>query len=91
MMATRIIIEGEVQGVGYRIWMLNEAIKRGLRGWVRNRSDGSVEAVVIGEPEVVDRLVAVCRKGPHGATVTAVALEPARDPIAQNFAILPDA
>jgi acylphosphatase len=63
------IITGRVQGVGYRAWVAQEAGARGLSGWVRNRRDGSVEAVFSGEISIVDAMTAACRSGPRMACV----------------------
>ena len=68
----RLKIFGQVQGVFYRAWTVGEAAKRGLDGWVRNRSDGSVEAVISGPPAKVDELVAACRIGPPRAQVNRI-------------------
>ncbi len=65
-----IMVRGRVQGVGYRAFVEDAALQVGVGGWVRNRRDGTVEAVVSGEPEQVDLLVAACRKGPFIARVT---------------------
>ena len=67
-------IEGLVQGVGYRLWTQRTAVKRGLRGWVRNRWDGSVEAVFQGPDADVALMIAACEQGPLGSSVTAVAV-----------------
>jgi acylphosphatase len=64
-----IIVAGRVQGVGYRAWMEQEASARGLSGWVRNRRDGSVEALFSGETMVVDAMTEACRSGPRMALV----------------------
>jgi acylphosphatase len=77
--AVAVRIEGRVQGVWYRGWTVDEAERRGLRGWVRNRTDGSVEALFIGPAEAVDEMVAACRRGPPAARVTAVRSSPAED------------
>ncbi len=74
-MATRLIITGRVQGVGYREWMCREARHMGLTGWVRNLRDGSVEAVVDGAPEAVSRIIERARKGPPAARVGTVKSE----------------
>jgi acylphosphatase len=67
-----VTIRGRVQGVGYRAWVEYEAIARDLDGWVRNRRDGSVEAVFAGRGDVVSEMVAACRRGPPSARVVAV-------------------
>ncbi|WP_142848568.1 acylphosphatase [Telmatospirillum sp. J64-1] len=70
-------IEGRVQGVWYRAWTVGEARKLGLSGWVRNRSDGSVEALFQGSSAAVDAMLAACREGPPAARVSAVTVNPA--------------
>ena len=72
----RLAITGRVQGVGYRDWAMATAQRLGLSGWVRNRADGSVEALVIGDDEVVGRMIEACRRGPSLARVDAVDVEP---------------
>ena len=69
LIAVRVIISGRVQGVGYRAWTISTASKRGLQGWVRNRSDGSVEAVFSGEEETVLAMIESCKDGPVTARV----------------------
>jgi acylphosphatase len=70
--ARRLVIRGEVQGVGYRESMVDAAASCGVAGWVRNRVDGTVEAWVQGEPAAVDRIVEWCRRGPRTARVMSV-------------------
>jgi len=74
-MATRLLITGRVQRVGYRQWMCHEAQQLGLTGWVRNLRDGSVEAVVDGAPLAVSRIIERARSGPPAARVSAVNTE----------------
>lgn len=78
--SVRARIHGRVQGVWYRGWTVETASAFGLTGWVRNRSDGTVEAVFAGPAAAVDRMLEVCRKGPSAAIVRAIAVEPAEDP-----------
>ncbi len=74
-MAKRLSISGQVQGVGFRYAMCDEAARLGAKGWVRNRRDGTVEAVVEGPAEAVEAIIAWVRRGPPGARVSAVAVE----------------
>jgi acylphosphatase len=67
-----LVIRGHVQGVGYRAWVERMALTRDIQGWVRNRIDGSVEAVFAGPPEDVAAMIALCRRGPAGARVAAI-------------------
>jgi acylphosphatase len=86
--ATRIIVCGLVQGVNYRRWLQGEALSRDIHGWVRNRTDGSVEAVLYGDPRKVDDLVRAARHGPMMARIDKVHSEPAEyDGIIEDFRI----
>ena len=67
-----IVIRGRVQGVGFRHFDQTEGLKRPVRGWVRNRRDGGVEALIAGTPEAVADMVAACRRGPMLARVDEV-------------------
>ena len=58
-----VIFRGRVQGVGFRAFVEDEAARIGVEGWVRNRRDGTVEAVFAGDPKVIDEMTAACRKG----------------------------
>lgn len=70
-----VVVHGLVQGVGFRYAVERAASSRGLSGWVRNRADGTVEAVFEGEREDVEALVDLCRRGPRGAGVERVEVE----------------
>jgi acylphosphatase len=65
----RVVVEGRVQGVGFRYAVERAARSREVAGWVRNRPDGTVEAAFEGEREAVESLVRLCREGPRGAEV----------------------
>jgi acylphosphatase len=67
-----VTIHGRVQGVGFRAWVEDMALMRGLKGWVRNRRDGSVEAVFSGPERAVEEMVEACRRGPGAARVERV-------------------
>ncbi|MBI5075377.1 MAG: acylphosphatase [Nitrospirae bacterium] len=69
-----LLIFGRVQGVFYRAFAQDQAIKLGLSGWVRNMHDGRVEAVLEGEKEHIERAILACKRGPSGARVTDVAI-----------------
>lgn len=71
-----IVVQGRVQGVGFRFECRREAIRLGLEGWVRNMDDGSVEIVAEGEQDMVDRMVQWSRSGPSGAYVDACRATP---------------
>ena len=73
----RLLITGRVQGVGFRFAFADEARELRLRGWVRNRRDGSVEAIVAGADEDVEAMVVWARRGPPAARVGAVSVETA--------------
>jgi acylphosphatase len=91
MRSVRLHITGRVQGVGYRAWMMRQASTLGLRGWVRNRADGSVEALVIGDEDRVAAIVEACREGPLGARVSDVAVSEAADDGSPGFTPKPTA
>jgi len=84
--ALHLLIEGRVQGVGFRYAVRQQAEALGIEGWVRNRRDGCVEAVVVGPPEQVELLQAWARHGPPGAVVFAV-VERAATPDEQDDAL----
>lgn len=75
----RVHISGKVQGVWYRGWTVDEATRRGLRGWVRNRRDGSVEALFIGPAGKVEAMIEACSSGPPAARVDTIECSAADD------------
>lgn len=72
MNCKRLVISGRVQGVGYREWMVRKARELGVAGWVRNRIDGSVEALIAGDVAAVEELSRLCRRGPRMAEVVSI-------------------
>lgn len=86
MVARRLTIRGRVQGVGYRDAMIDAANAFGVCGWVRNKRDGTVEALAQGDERAVESLTSWCRRGPASAQVTAVAtLDVTPDPALATF------
>jgi acylphosphatase len=75
--ARRVVVHGSVQGVFFRDSTRRKAQSRGVSGWVRNCSDGSVEALFEGDPDAVEAMVAFAREGPRGAQVERVDVEDA--------------
>ena len=68
----RVVVRGYVQGVFFRDSVRRLAERHGVAGWIENRRDGAVEAVFVGEPAAVERLIEFCRQGPRGARVDKV-------------------
>ena len=89
MAAKRLIIAGRVQGVGFRHWLTVRAEAAGVSGWVRNRLDGTVEALLAGETAAVEELVRLCRRGPRMATVESIDEDFADAPAEPGFRSLP--
>ena len=85
MRSVRLRITGRVQRVGYRAWAIEAATRLGLRGWVRNRADGSVEVLVIGEEDQVAAMIEACRNGPFAARVRDVSVSEAADDGSDGF------
>jgi acylphosphatase len=91
----QVTITGRVQGVGYRAWVEHQARVHHLEGWVRNRRDGSVEALFTGPADVVSEMVTLCRRGPVSARVDAVQDEAAHSDAlklrraGEGFSVLP--
>lgn len=85
MISARVRIHGRVQGVWFRAWTVEQAQALGLSGWVRNRTDGSVEAVFSGPAREVEEMIARCGQGPPAAQVERVERAPEPGPVAQGF------
>ncbi|MGH6870571.1 MAG: acylphosphatase [Rhizomicrobium sp.] len=83
--ALRLRIEGFVHAVGYRNFVIAEANKLGIDGWIRNRSDGTVEALVSGPTPAVEVIVAACMRGPEGSRVANVELHNSEPPDEKGF------
>lgn len=84
--AIHLVIHGRVQGVGYRAWTSSVAREHGLNGWVRNRREGTVEALMHGEAEIVELVVEQCLKGPPAAKVTRIESEEWQGDVPEGFA-----
>lgn len=87
--AKRLIVRGRVQGVGFRNFVLVHARRLGVDGFVRNRKDGSVEALCVGTEAQVNELIAVCHEGPIASKVDSVDVEPAQGIVDKGFKKLP--
>ncbi len=85
----RLRIEGRVQGVGYRMFVERTAVALGLDGWVRNRRDGGVEAVVSGTPDAIDEIITRCKSGPPAARVDRVEVLAEDEVAAPGFEVRP--
>jgi acylphosphatase len=83
-MSVRFLVTGRVQGVGFRWFVVSRARALGLGGYVRNREDGSVEVVVLGEPDAVEALAAALAEGPAAARVTDVVRSEATERVASH-------
>jgi acylphosphatase len=89
MNAKRLVIAGRVQGVGFRAWMAEQARALRVAGWVRNRVDGTVEALIAGDVAAVEELARLCRRGPRMAEVTSIDEEMADPPDHPGFHLAP--
>lgn len=87
--AVKVIITGKVQGVGYRAWCAAEAEKLDLYGFVRNRIDGSVEALFVGEQMQIDAILKACETGPQHAVVQQLIKQEARGLVPPKFQVKP--
>jgi acylphosphatase len=82
----RLIVHGRVQGVGFRWAIARAAESRGVAGWAKNRADGTVEAVLEGEPEAVESVLRLAREGPRGAQVERIDLAEEEPEALRGFA-----
>ncbi|MGC9268780.1 acylphosphatase [Acidiphilium sp.] len=85
MIAKSLVLTGRVQGIGFRDWMTVRARRLGLAGWVRNRRDGTLEALIAGNAPAVEELLRACRLGPPGAEVLTITEDFADPPIEPGF------
>lgn len=90
-MAVRVRIEGRVQGVGFRYWVAREAEALDVSGWVRNRRDGSVEALFSGDPDTVRKMISRCHEGPPVSHVTKLTERAAEPFTGTGFEVRPTA
>jgi acylphosphatase len=67
-----VVIRGRVQGIGFRAWTEYTALEYGLHGWVRNRHDGSVDALFVGPSDAVAAMITACHQGPRGSRVDGI-------------------
>jgi acylphosphatase len=91
-----VVIRGRVQGVGFRAWTQHQAQLRGIEGWVRNRRDGAVEALLSGREDAVEAMLDVCRQGPGTGRVEDIAVSAGDEaliaaPGSGRFEVLPTA
>jgi acylphosphatase len=89
MRIVRLRARGRVQGVGYRLWAVETATGLGLRGWVRNRVDGTVEMLLAGEDDAVAAMIEAARLGPRGARVIEMCVSDAADDASGGFTARP--
>jgi len=79
ILTRHVVVHGQVHGVGFRAWAEDTALALGVSGWVRNRRDGTVEAVLAGPPQAVAQMIEACRRGPSWARVDRVDVADAGD------------
>ncbi|UPY36227.1 acylphosphatase [Sediminicoccus sp. KRV36] len=91
MKARLLRIAGRVQGVGFRDWLLREARTHGISGWVRNRADGTLEALLAGEEDALNAVLTACRRGPPLARVERIEESFAEPPAGPGFIRRPSA
>ena len=88
-MRKHLVISGRVQGVGFRYWLKNIAIKKNIFGWVKNKITGEVEALIIGKEKEVNDLIKLCKKGPLSSNVDSIKIsEYKKDYLKKSFDII---
>ena len=87
--SVRLVIHGRVQGVGYRAWMVEQARRLGVRGWVCNRRAGTVEALIHADAATREVLIAACRRGPPAASVHDIELFETDEAVPDDFEVRP--
>ena len=87
-MKKHLLISGKVQGVGFRYWLYTKAIKKKIRGWVKNKITGEVEALLIGNDEDVNEIIKQCKTGPRSSNVTQVKTQDYKREYSKKFFVI---
>ncbi len=88
-MKKHLVISGKVQGIGFRYWLQRLAIKKNICGWVKNKTSGSVEALIVGEEKEIQELIKLCEMGPGSAKIDYVQINDYnKDCIKKDFNII---
>ena len=88
-MKKHLVISGKVQGVGFRYWLQRLAIEKNIYGWVKNKTSGNVEALIVGEKKEIQELIKLCKMGPSSAKIDYVQINDYnKDYIKKDFDIL---
>ena len=90
-MKKHIVINGKVQGVGFRYWLSETAKQKNIYGWVRNKVSGEVEALFIGDETKISDLIELCKKGPSSSKVTKIIVQNYQEEyLSRSFNIISD-
>ena len=88
-MKKHLVISGKVQGVGFRYWLQRLAIEKNIYGWVKNKTSGNVEALIVGQKKEIQELIKLCEMGPSSAKINHVQINDYRkDYIKKDFDII---
>ena len=88
-MKKHLVISGRVQGVGFRYWLRRKAEEKNIFGWVKNKTEGDVEALIIGNEKEVSDLIKLCKKGPLSSNVDRIKInEYKKDYLKKSFDII---